>query len=131
MKQMLWHADAMMEDGFEETMSNFCRKHMHSFEDTEENKLEHMQIFSNYVNLLESLIQDRLSQHLQDFDMEAFQAWLGAQSQERLGSDVLDTLLSATDFETFKQHMLSYKSEAAMSSLHPLISSAPCAHRNV
>jgi hypothetical protein len=119
----------MMEDGVEETLSNFCREHMHSFEDKEENRLEHMQIFNDYVALLEGLIQDRLSQRLEGFDMGAFLEWLEAQPLEKLCSDVLDTLLSATDFETFKQHMLSYKTEAAMASLQPLISFVPSAHQ--
>ena len=108
-----------MEEGVEATLSDFCRQHMHSFEDIEENKLEHMTIFQEYVALLEKTLGQRLSEHMPGFDMAKFKAWMQQQPAESIGSDVPDTLLSATDFQTFKEHMLSYKTEGEMASLQP------------
>lgn len=115
-----------MEEGFEEKLSTFCRKHMHSFEDTEENKLEHMDIFKQYVDLLEGQLDQGLRASLPTFDMALFRRWLEQQSAELCSSDVLDTLLSATDFEAFKHHMLSYKTEGDLMSLQPSVQSVPC-----
>jgi hypothetical protein len=109
----------MMENGFEENLSSFCRKHMQSFDNSEENKLEHMHIFQQYVAFLEQELDQRLSNSLPGFRMSQFRTWIEGQPTEQLGSDVLDTLLSATDFETFKQHMLSFKTERDMATLQP------------
>jgi ADP-ribosylation factor-like protein 2-binding protein len=109
----------MMEEGFEAALSGFCRQHCHSFEDTKENKLEHMQLFHEYVSQLEEQLNARLSQRMPDFDMAAFKAWMQRQPADSIGSEMFDTLLAATDFEAFKQHMLSYKTEGAMASLQP------------
>ena len=112
-----------MEPGFEETLSDFCRQHTCSFEDSEENKLEHMDIFRQYVDLMERMLDRRLRAELPAFNMARFKQWIDEQSADNFGSDVLDTLLSATDFETFKQHMLSYKTEGDLLSLQPSVQS--------
>jgi hypothetical protein len=49
--------------------------------------------------------------------------WVEAQPADNIGSDVLDTLLSATDFASFKAHVLSFKTEAALADLAPAVRS--------
>ena len=59
-----------------------------------------------------------LKSHMLDYIATSVQ-WVEAQPAEALGSDVLDTLLSATDFQAFKAHVLSFKSEGALAGLAP------------
>jgi hypothetical protein len=65
-------ADAMLEPGFEEALCDFCRAHMHDFDGFEENKLEHMSVFQEYVALVEEQLEARLAQRQPDFDMAQF-----------------------------------------------------------
>lgn len=115
------HADILMEEGTEAAISGFCRQHMRAFEDSEENKHEHFAIFQEYVALLESALHARLRERLPGCNTEALRTWLEAQPAESVSSDALDTLLSASDFQAFKQHMLSFKTEVAMASLQPSV----------
>lgn len=110
-----------MEEGTEAAISGFCRQHMRAFEDSEENKHEHFAIFQEYVALLESALHARLRERLPGCNTEALRTWLEAQPAESVSSDALDTLLSASDFQAFKQHMLSFKTEVAMASLQPSV----------
>ena len=65
-------AEAMMEPGFEEALSAFCRRHMHEFDDSEESKLAHHDLFQEYVALVEASLEARLAARLPDFDMARF-----------------------------------------------------------
>jgi hypothetical protein len=76
----------------------------------------HSQSFSfnslhRYVALVETYIERRLTEAFPGFEMDAFMQQLQQHEQEMDGSDVLEVLLSFGDFSTFKDIMLSYKTE--------------------
>lgn len=114
-------ADMMMDDGMEEALAGFCRQHMASFDGAEENKLEHMDVFQQYVQLVEQSLQQGVAARVPDFDLAEFLQWLEAQEGSGAGSDAVDMLLTATDFEAFKQHVLSFKTEAQVEGLAPAV----------
>ena len=77
---------------------------------------DHSQSFSfnslhRYVALVETYIERRLTEAFPGFEMDAFMQQLQQHEQEMDGSDVLEVLLSFGDFSTFKDIMLSYKTE--------------------
>ncbi|WIA32645.1 hypothetical protein OEZ86_003446 [Tetradesmus obliquus] len=95
----------LLDTGFEETHSSFCRQHCHEFEDGDENKLCYTQLFEAYCELLEGSIQRALQAAVPGLSMDEFAAMLG-ERQEQLGAEVFDLLLSMSDFATFKELML-------------------------
>uniref|UniRef100_A0A7S3G294 ADP-ribosylation factor-like protein 2-binding protein n=1 Tax=Palpitomonas bilix TaxID=652834 RepID=A0A7S3G294_9EUKA len=100
--------NAVMDESFRRLEDEFIRSHCHVFEDSDENKLEYTPIFETYVNLVEETIEKRLSEEIPGFSMEEFLEMLVARKEE-LEGDIFDTLLACTDFEHFKELMLSYK----------------------
>ena len=112
-------AGMMMDDGLDQELATFCRQHMASFEDSEENKLEHMDVFKRYVQLVEQHLLQKVTAEVPEFDLAAFVLWLEEQESNGIGSDAVDMLLTATDFEAFKQHMLSFKTEVVVAGLAP------------
>ena len=52
--------------------TQFLENHWRSFEDTEENKLEYMDIFMEYTSIFESFLVKKLNEIMDDFDMEKF-----------------------------------------------------------
>jgi ADP-ribosylation factor 2-binding protein len=102
--------DILIEEDFEEKQAAFVEKHCHCFEDTEENKLEYMDIYKQYTDLVETHLDDRLHSEIEDFDMDRFYELLSTREDNLVG-EVFEMLLSLSDFNTFKELMLSYKSE--------------------
>jgi hypothetical protein len=93
----------------------------------------------SYIDLVETYIERRLKEAFPGFEMEAFMQQLQQHEQEMDGSDVLEVLLSFGDFPTFKDIMLSYKTEMAGAMFHVDVRSsvlhfphvrapAPCSH---
>mmetsp|Transcript_40907 Transcript_40907/g.55570 ORF Transcript_40907/g.55570 Transcript_40907/m.55570 type:complete len:131 (-) Transcript_40907:120-512(-) len=76
-----------------------------SFEPTEENKLCYMDIFKRYQDTIEAFITKRLTEEIKDFDMEAFLVSLKDRKDE-IDEQILDLLLSFSEFELFKEAML-------------------------
>ena len=94
---------------------------------------------NSYIDLVETYIERRLKEAFPGFEMDAFMQQLQQHEQEMDGSDVLEVLLSFGDFPTFKDIMLSYKTEMAGSMFHVDVRSsvlhfpqvralAPCSH---
>ncbi|KAF5830594.1 the ARF-like 2 binding protein BART-domain-containing protein [Dunaliella salina] len=102
--------DILVDPEFEAAKDDFCQRYCIHFEDSGENKLEYMDIFTKYTELLEAIIDTRLRQAVPGFDMQDFLRMIDSRRQE-LMSDVFDLLLSLGDFETFKDMMLSFKQE--------------------
>ena len=73
---------------------------------------------NSYIDLVETYIERRLKEAFPGFEMDAFMQQLQQHEQEMDGSDVLEVLLSFGDFPTFKDIMLSYKTEMAGSMFH-------------
>ena len=72
----------------------------------------------SYIDLVETYIERRLKEAFPGFEMDAFMQQLQQHEQEMDGSDVLEVLLSFGDFPTFKDIMLSYKTEMAGAMFH-------------
>jgi hypothetical protein len=72
----------------------------------------------SYIDLVETYIERRLKEVFPGFEMDSFMQQLQQHEQEMEGSDVLEVLLSFGDFSTFKDIMLSYKTEIAGSAFH-------------
>jgi hypothetical protein len=64
-----------------------------------------------YIDVIETYIERRLKEVFPGFEMDGFMQQLQHHEQEMEGSDVLEVLLSFGDFSTFKDIMLSYKTE--------------------
>jgi len=101
--------DIIMEERFQTIQHEFKEKYYHHFTDEEENKLIYMDIFKEYVALVENYIQEELKKRISGFSMEEFTKSL-ENRHDQIGGDILDMLLSFTDFMTFKEMFLEYKS---------------------
>lgn len=101
--------DIIFEERFQTLQHDFKEKYYHHFTDEEENKLIYMDIFKEYVALLENYIQEELKRRIPGFSMEDFTKSL-ENRQDQIGGDILDMLLSFTDFMAFKEMFLEYKS---------------------
>ena len=78
------------------------------FEDTEENKLEYTNIYTEYVYILEQMIEANL---LEKFSNEQIEAFYGTFKDnlgkyEKLNPEAVDTLFSFVDFDSFKKNIL-------------------------
>lgn len=95
--------------------TNFLRKNCQTFEDTEENKVEYMPIFKDYQNQIEKYIENVIQCSIKSIklrmptaNMERFNGLLAARTEE-IDEQLLDMLLSFSDFAQFKKLMLEYK----------------------
>lgn len=106
---------------FTSVRDTFMREYAHVFEDTEENKLEYMDIYKQYTGVIECYIEEELSQNVANFSMSEFMMEL--ESNHSLEGDVFDLLLTFTDFLAFKASMLEFKKseESNSSSLENLL----------
>ena len=70
-----------------------------------------MPLFQEYSTLIETFIDVSLTEKLDGFSMDEFQELLEEHEGEICG-DIFDLLLSLSDFQEFKDTMLSYKAAA-------------------
>ncbi len=68
-----------------------------------------MGIFNNYQNEIEKHIEKSLYEMVPGFQMEIFLSLLQERT-EQIDEQILEILQSFSDFETFKQIILDYKS---------------------
>lgn len=103
--------DIAVSKDFQDLMLGFCQKHCDIFEDSEENKLEYTEIFNTWTGYIESFIEERLKQTVEDFSTASFLQQLCERQniEQEIVEDVLELLVSLSDFETFKQLMLNHK----------------------
>lgn len=106
--------DVIMDDGFNERIDEFMRKHCASFESADENKHEYMALFTEYMALLERYIQVKMEAALPGFDMAALCALIKEQGSE-LNVD-LEALGAYGDFQAFKEMMVTYRQEVRLDS---------------
>ena len=97
----------------EEMRMDFCRSHCAVFEDTEENELEYTELFRAFSDLVEKTLEDNLKAEFTEFTVSWFVDLLLQQKKEDpCEGDVFDMLFNLSDFEEFKQMMLSFKRES-------------------
>ena len=80
-------------------------KHCLQFEATEENKLIYTDIFKQYQELIETYLLKGLTEAVEDFSMEEFMEQIKVRKDE-IDEPLMDTLLSLSEFESFKEMML-------------------------
>ncbi|KAJ8281189.1 hypothetical protein GJAV_G00064520 [Gymnothorax javanicus] len=102
--------DIIMEERFQNLQQGFMEKYYLEFEDTEENKLSYMPIFQEYIELLESDIEQQLMERIPGFSMSSFIRSL-QQHKDEVSGDIFDMLLTFTDFLAFKEMFLDYRAE--------------------
>lgn len=102
----------LMDPEFQMRQDDFCRSHCDKFFDDDENRLEYMPLFEQYAEIIEGFIAEKLTQQIDGFSMDEFQEMLDARKDQICG-DIFDLLLSLSDFQEFKDLMLSFKAEKA------------------
>ena len=103
--------EVLMNPEFQLRQDQFCEMHCSKFFNDEENRLEYMPLFQEYSTLIETFIAEKLTECISGFSMEEFQDLLENHEGEICG-DIFDLLLSLSDFQEFKDTMLSYKAAA-------------------
>ena len=98
----------LIDPEFSQLQRSYCLKHCSKFDATEENKLCYTDIFDDYTELLESNIESRLCKMIPGFQLSKFAA-MCQQRRDEMTGDVFDLLLSFSDFNEFKELILSHK----------------------
>ena len=93
---------------FSKAQDDFFEKNQDKFEDTEENKLEYTNIYTEYVYILEEVIEINLKDKYTDEQIEAFYASFGEKMPlyKQINPTVVDSLFDFIDFEKFKKSIL-------------------------
>ncbi|GAB9470525.1 hypothetical protein Gpo141_00007769 [Globisporangium polare] len=100
--------DLLIDPDFVNMQSDFCLENCEVFENVTENKLIYTSIFSEYTNLIESFLEQRLMEKLEYFSMDELCRQM-QEHEDEIPLDVIDVLQSCFDFEEFKCLMLSFK----------------------
>eukprot|EP00644_Phytophthora_capsici_P008560 jgi/Phyca11/546149/estExt2_Genewise1Plus.C_PHYCAscaffold_200184 len=104
--------DLLMDPEFVDMQRDFCRNNCEIFDNVSENKLVYMDIFQQYTDLIETFIERRLHEKLECFSMQELCNQI-QEHEDEIPPDVIDVLLSSSDFEEFKNLMLSFKQNEA------------------
>lgn len=96
---------------FAEAQFTFFEKNQETFEDTDENKLEHSEIFKAYSMILDEIIEVKLLEKFSEEQVKTFYASFAANlsKYENINKDTVDNLFGFQDFDAFKKKMLMYK----------------------
>ena len=98
----------MDDDEFTEIQRQFFEQYCDKFTDNEENRVEYTAIFEDYTTLMEHTLERKLCERISDFDMSRFESQVIAR-KDQIGGDVLDMILSFSDFPEFKSLMIAHK----------------------
>ncbi|GAB0099913.1 ADP-ribosylation factor-like protein 2-binding protein [Sergentomyia squamirostris] len=100
--------DFVISDEFKILVQNFMQTYYQEFDECEENKIEYMNIFNEYVMAIEGYIVQNLTERMENFDMERFSEEL-CRRRSQLDGEIFELLFSLTDFLAFKELILDYK----------------------
>lgn len=64
--------DVTSQNEFYQAQDEFYKKNAENFEDTEENKLEYTNIYTEYVHILDQMIDAKLKESFSDEELESF-----------------------------------------------------------
>lgn len=101
-------AEQITQTEFTAAQDEFFQMYEDKFENTEENKLEHTQIFTEYVYILERVIEANLHQKYTDEQIELFNETFKDNFEEykKINPSVVETLYGFIDFQWFKKSIL-------------------------
>ncbi|XP_042524757.1 ADP-ribosylation factor-like protein 2-binding protein [Dipodomys spectabilis] len=102
--------DIVVDTKFQELQQSFMDKYYQEFENSEEDKTTYTSIFREYLCSIEKYIEEQMLKRIPKFNMAAFTATLKYHEEEITG-DILDMLLTFTDFLAFKEMFLDYRAE--------------------
>ncbi|TRY82858.1 hypothetical protein DNTS_022066 [Danionella cerebrum] len=100
----------LSEDEFQHLQQSFMEKYYLEFDDSEENKLSYTPIFNEYIEILEKHLEQQLGHRIPGFNMDDFTHSL-KQHKDEVSGDILDMLLTFTDFMAFKEMFIDYRAE--------------------
>ncbi|XP_036317951.1 ADP-ribosylation factor-like protein 2-binding protein [Rhagoletis pomonella] len=104
--------DIVLGEDFQTLHNNFLEKYWRCIENTDENKLEYMDIFQEYTNTFEAFLINELSSRMSDFNMDRFAEELeknNAFDDLISNGEIFELLHSFSSFETFKELLLDYR----------------------
>lgn len=106
--------DAVTQQEFQKATFEFMTKNSGQFDDNEENKLEYTNIYTEYVHILDQMIDSKLKESYSDAELEAF--YTGFKDRmpeyEKINKEVVDNLFAFLDFDVFKKTALKFKHTA-------------------
>ncbi|MCQ2820217.1 MAG: ARL2BP/CFAP36 family protein [archaeon] len=88
--------------------NEFLDKYYNEFEEKEENKLIYTDIFKKYTQMTESYIEQNLIKRVPQYKIDDFYKLL-EKRKKQIDDQLMDTLISFTDFQAFKEMILDYK----------------------
>lgn len=101
----------VIEDEFSELRNNFFEMHYKKFDDTE-NKHNYYLIFEEYVKQIEGFLTNELNKRIKNFNMkETIEFLIENKDQELIDEELLEMLCSLSDYNTFKNIIIDYKSD--------------------
>ncbi|XP_008468165.1 ADP-ribosylation factor-like protein 2-binding protein isoform X2 [Diaphorina citri] len=100
--------DILIDVEFSNLQLHFLEKYWMEFEDVDENKFIYMDIFQEYTQSIEALLENKLAACIPDFDMHQFISDLMSRKEE-LDGEVFEMLFTLTDFNEFKEMFLDYR----------------------
>lgn len=101
----------------------FTNKYCMEFEATEENKLSYTSIFKEYQQTIEGHLMGKMAASITDFSMDYFMNELKSRKDE-IDEQIMDLLLSFSDFEQFKEMMLFERAHFVATTPKPVSSKA-------
>lgn len=103
--------EIVIEDQFSKIRNKFFEKHYKKFDETkEENSLETYDIFKEYTSILDNYLVKELNKRIKNLDMEKVMKYLiDNKDKEILNEELLEMLLSFSDFNVFKEMMIDFK----------------------
>lgn len=101
--------EIVMSDEFNAIQEKFVRLYSQEFSCDEENKLIYMEIFQKYQSEIEKFIEVKLA----GVDMSHFMSMLNVRQNE-IDGPLFEMLLSFSDFQVFKDLMLSYNQSTSL-----------------
>ena len=100
--------EIVIEKEFEKTQCEFLDKYCNEFEEKVENKLIYTDIFKQYTKLTEKYLEQKLIEKLPQYKIDDFYKLL-EKRKHQIDDQLLDILISFTDFQAFKEMILDYK----------------------
>nr|CAD7442494.1 unnamed protein product [Timema bartmani] len=100
--------DVLMDEDFLKLQKEFMEKYWQEFEDKDENKLSYMDIFKEYIEVIEKHIETSLKTKMAGFSMERFIRLL-EDRRDGLEGEVFEMLFTFSDFIAFKEMFLDYR----------------------
>ncbi|XP_033754146.1 ADP-ribosylation factor-like protein 2-binding protein isoform X1 [Pecten maximus] len=102
--------DIIMDDDFQRIQTEFLEKYYQEFDDSEENKFIYTDIHREYVQLIETHLNDELTKRMPGFSMGEFTHQIMERKNE-LEGEIFEMLLTFSDFMVFKEMFLDFKAD--------------------